>query len=122
MRIGAHDSFRVGKPDFPREAQRLLSAFARRQQAVRLEHFHHLVANPHQGIERRHRLLKHHGDAASAQIAPAVRVKRQQIVAFERDLAGFSGDTVRQQSHQCVRAHRFARAGFTNHADDFARL
>jgi len=87
---------------------------------MRLEHFHDLVADPHQRIERRHRLLKHHGNAASPQVAPAVFIEREQVSAFEGDLAAFGGHVVRQQAHQRVGAHRLARAGFADHADDFA--
>ncbi len=109
-----------GRPTSRASASAFCAALARRQQAMGLEHLHHLVADPHQRIERRHRLLKHHGDAAAAQVAPAVLVEPEQIVALEDDLAGFGRDTVGQQAHQRMRAHRFAGTGFADHADDLA--
>ncbi len=49
-------------------------------------------------------------------------VERQQVLALERDLAGTGADTLRQQPHQRMRAQRFARAGFADHAEDLARM
>ena len=81
VRIGAHAAFGVGQADFAQQAEGLLLPFFRRQQAVRLEHLGDLVADPHQGVERRHRLLEHHGNAAAAQTEPAIRVEGQQVLA-----------------------------------------
>ena len=87
-----------------------------------LEHFHDLVADPHQRIERRHRLLEHHGDAPPAHLAPAIVVKFDQIPALEQDLTGLGGDAGGQQPHERMGAHRLAGAGFADHADDFAGI
>ena len=69
MGVGANDPLGVGQADFADQGEGLLTALLRRQQVMRLEHFGDLVADPHQRIERRHRLLEHHGDAAAAQRA-----------------------------------------------------
>ena len=109
-----------GRPTSRSEAERLLLALLRRQQAMRLEHLGDLVADPHQRIERRHRLLEHHGDAAAAQAEPAVLVEGQQVLAVEHDLAGLGDHGVGQQAHQRMGAHRLAGAGFADHAKDLA--
>jgi len=87
---------------------------------VRFEHLADLVANPHQRIECRHRLLKHHGDAAAAQAEPAILVEREQVLPAKHDLAGLGDHGVGQQAHQRMRAHRLSGTGFTDHAQDLA--
>ena len=120
MGVGAHRAFGVGQADFADQSEGLLTTLLRRQEIMCLEHFGDLLANPHQRIERRHRLLEHHGDAAAAQRQPFRRAERQQVLAVEQDLAGFSRHRFRQQAHQRMRAHRFAGAGFSDHAEDFS--
>ena len=91
-----------------------------RQQAMRLEHLGDLVADPHQRVQRRHRLLEHHRDVAAAQAEPLVLVEGQEVLSLKQNLAGFADDVVGQQSHQGVGAHRLSRTGFADHAKDLA--
>ena len=67
VRVGPHDLRRVGQADLGRERHRPGPALGRGEEAVRLEHLGDLVADAHHRVERRHRLLEHHGDAAAAQ-------------------------------------------------------
>ncbi|MFK4694732.1 hypothetical protein ABIF42_000326 [Bradyrhizobium diazoefficiens] len=60
-----------------------------------------LVADPHDGIERRHRLLEDHGDAVAPDGAHLRFVQRQQIGAFERDRpADDAAGRIGHQPHQ----------------------
>ena len=120
VRIGAHRSFGIGQADLAQEIERLLLTFPRRQQIVRLEHLGDLVADPHQRVERRHRLLEHHGDAAAAQSEPLVFIQSQQVPLIKKNLASLTADRIGQEAHQGVGAHRLAGAGFADHAEDLA--
>ena len=80
MRIGAHRRFRIRQADLAQQVESFLLALPRRQEIMRLEHLGDLVADPHQGVQRRHRLLKHHGDVAAAQRKPAALVQLEEIL------------------------------------------
>ena len=120
MRIGAHRPLRVRQADLAQQLERFLLSLPRRQEIMRLEHLGDLLADPHQGVQRRHRLLKHHGDVAAAERQPRALIKRQQVLPLEDDLAGFRRNVLRQQPHQRVGAHRLAGAGFADDAEDFS--
>ncbi len=95
MRIGAHRTLGIRQADLAQQLERFLLSLPRRQEIMRLEHLGDLVADPHHRVQRRHRLLKHHGDVAAAQRQPRVLVEREQVLPLEDDLAGlgftFSG-------------------------------
>ena len=78
----------------------------------------HLVAHAVDGVERRHRVLKDHGDLRPADLAQLVLRPSQEVPALEADRPG---DLCRlgQQAHHGHGAHRFAR---TRLADDAKNL
>ena len=92
-----------------------------------------LLADADHGIQRRHRLLKNHGDFAAAQRAHDRRRSGDEIVP-----PGCSGGAIsvprgarqpglaaaararRLESHQREREHRLAGTGFADDAERFA--
>ena len=118
--VGADDLPGVGQPDLAGQRHRAGAALLGRQLAVGLEHLGHLVADPHQRVQRRHRLLEDHRDAPAAGIPPAGFVLGKQVGLAEANAAGDRPHRLRQQAHQGVGAHRLARARFADEAQDLA--
>jgi hypothetical protein len=139
MRILAGAEFGFGDGGaFERDdgaAMRIGCAYAR---FVDGDGFFDLRAYAHHGIERRHRLLKNHGDFAAADFADLcggrdgeagaargslswIFVGAAVAIAAARMQPGFAGAARagRRESHECEYEHRFAGAGF---ADDPQRL
>ena len=52
---------------------------------MRLEHLGDLVADPHQRIERRHRLLENHRDPAAAHVLHVAFGEAEKVAPFEQD-------------------------------------
>ena len=88
---------------------------------MRLEHLGDLVADPHDGVQGRHGLLKHHGDPAAPQGAPAALVEGEEILLLEQDLTAGGLEGGGQQAGERIGAHRLAGARFTDDAEDLAR-
>ena len=99
-----------------------LPAFALVELGMDVEHFGDLVAEPHDRIERGHRLLEDHRDAVAADAAHLGARLHEQVVAFEQHAARRRGELAgRQQAHDGVRGDGLARAGLADHANDLAR-
>src|SRR5476649_2873638 len=119
MRIGARDPVRIGQVD---GVDQLPHARRRIAHAMDLQHLGDLVADPHQRIERGHRLLEDHADAVAAQQAHLRRCQREEIAALEGDAAARDLQRRRQQPHDRAGGDRFARAAFAHDAQDLAGL
>ena len=80
-----------------------------------------LVADGKHRIERAHRLLKDHRDAAAADRAHRAGAARGEIDAVEHDRAVEAGEIVRQQPQDRKAGDGLAAAAFADDADAFAR-
>ena len=86
-----------------------------------VEHLGDLVADLHDRIERRHRLLEDHRDAIAANTAHLGGRFQQQVVALEQHAARRGGELARrQQAHDGMGGDGLARAGLADHAHDLA--
>jgi hypothetical protein len=79
---------------------------------VQLQHFADLVAHRVQRVERRHRLLEDHADAAAADAAHRTFAQTHQVLAVEADLAGRVRRVDQPQDRQ--RRDRLARSGLAH--------
>jgi hypothetical protein len=79
----------------------------------------YLVADAHHGIKRRHRLLKDHADAGSANAAHRGFGEREQVLAAKLDAAAHTR-LGRQQAQDGQRGHRLARPGFSDESKDLS--
>jgi hypothetical protein len=72
-------------------------------------------------VERGERLLRHEGDVAADQRAPALRRHRHQIFAREGEPPARYREPGRQELRDRAPHHRLAGAGFADQAEDFSR-
>src|SRR5471032_668809 len=119
MRIVARDPLRIGQVD---GVDQLPHARRRIAHAMDLQHLGDLVADPHQRIERGHRLLEDHADAVAAQQAHLRWSQRQQVAILEGDAAARDSQRRRQESHDGGGGDRLAGAAFAHDAEDLAGL
>ena len=91
----------------------------RPQSFVQLKHLADLIAHRVQRVERRHRLLKNHGDAAAAQAAHLALALAQEVFAGKAD--GAAGDCAVDQAQHRQSSDRFARTRLTDQGEFLAR-
>ena len=108
VRIGTHDAFGIGQPDFPGQVENLALTSGPRQHVVRLEDLSDLVADAHGRVQRRHRLLEDHADRLAAHAAHRPLVDLEKIVPLKQDFAALDMNDRRQKSHQGLGAERLA--------------
>lgn len=127
MRILASAIFGFGHGGlFERSDDAAMQQLSGNLRLVGEDRFFDLRADAKDGVERGHRLLKNHGDFATADGAPACVIERQQIFrssirGVEKQFAADSGSW-RQQAHQRHGEHGFAAAGFADDAERLASL
>ena len=113
VRESARTPLRLGNARFRQQLNRLLRRAASGQAALEAQGLGHLRADGHQRIERRHRLLKNHGDFIAAQRAHLPLGQRQQVarlpVAPGKQRPPLQGRAI-EQPQQAERRQRFARA------------
>ena len=80
-----------------------------------------VVADPHQRVQRRHRVLEHHADAVAAHPAHRRLVQREEVAPLEHRAARHDPPRWIDQPHQRVGDGRFAGARFADQPDDLAR-
>ena len=119
VRPGVEAARCVGDADPVEKGHRLFACRRRRQTPVQAQRFGHLVADGVHRIEGRHRLLEHHGDAVTAQCAPACLALPDQFLAMKPQAARHRG-TFGLQSHQRHGRERFAAPRFTDQAQCLA--
>ncbi len=121
MRIGRKSQRRIGDADALQRGDRArLGCLARQTRMAPAQHVDEMRADREQRIERRHRILKDHGDARAAPGVHRRLGKREQIGAVEHDLAVDAREVGRQQADEAGREARLARPRFADHADDAA--
>ena len=113
--------FRIGNADLIEQFQRAFVQRAAAQAFVQLQHFLDLIADRVARIQTGERVLEHHRDIFADDLAAFLRRRLQQVRAVEGDFIGrdFAGRV--DQAHQRHHRHAFARAGFADYADHFAR-
>ena len=121
VRIGVEPARGIGHLHPLQQLQRTPARFVRRQMEVQPQRLGDLVAHRVQRVERRHRLLEHHADAAAAQLAHRRLVETDQLAPVEADRAA-DLRTLGQQAHQRQRGDRLAAAGFTDQAHRLATI
>ena len=81
----------------------------------------HLQADAQRRIERRHRLLKNHGDAIAADGADFGIVELEQVATLEQHLAGLDpARRRRDQAHDGQGRHALARSRLADDGDGLA--
>jgi hypothetical protein len=89
---------------------------------VRPKRLGDLILDPHDGIERSHRLLEDGAHVAAPHVAPFRLVQGKQVDPAEIDRAGEHLDPARQEPDGRKRRHGLARSGFTDDAERLARI
>src|SRR5699024_9339226 len=79
-----------------------------------------LVPDPHQRVQRGHRVLVDHGDLAATDVPELLLGQARKVTPGEGDAA--TGDLQRlgEQSHDREHRQRLARAAIPHHTDDLA--
>jgi len=85
------------------------------------EPFGDLGTDGHRRVERGHRLLEDHGDAAAAMAAHCLLRQRKQIFAAKRNLSG-DMRRVRKQAQDGQRGDGLAGAGLADQSQRFAGI
>src|SRR5215207_6560690 len=83
------------------------------------EGFGDLIADPHNWVQRRHRLLEDQRDARAPDLAHFALGEGQQIAPLEQDLAAGDAPGRLQQPQDRERGDRLAAPRFTDHAQRF---
>ena len=119
--IGMNQLIGVRQVDVAHDLEHPGIALRRVHAGVDLEHLGDLVADLHHRIERGHRLLEDHRHALAAQAAQLRLRFGEQVLALSRISPSTGFSSLRGiEAHDRVRRHRFAGAGFADHADDLA--
>ena len=90
-----------------------------RKAQVHLRAFGDLVADPHDGVERGHRLLEDHRDRPSANLSEPAGRCRHEILALEQHLAADDLAGAGEEAHDRAQRHALAAARL---ADEPERL
>ena len=104
-----------GDADLHEEGERRLLGLGLGELQVDLERFRDLVADPLHRVERRHRVLEHHGHVGAPQLAQLVVGRVEDLRAVVADGARLDGGEPGEQAHDGPRQHRLAGTGL---ADD----
>ncbi len=96
MRVVASALLRVGNADLGQQVNDSALTFGARQPVMLLQDFANLPADGENRVERRHRLLENHGDAAAGYGTSFRRWQGQHIATLEMCLAGLDNGVGRQ--------------------------
>src|SRR5208337_3603600 len=104
----------------PEEGDRGGARFGRAHDPMANRGFANLLHERMGGIERRGGALSDIGDLRPAQRAPFIRADRSDILAAKDNVAADDVAATARVAHRGEADRRFARAGFTNEANDLA--
>ena len=117
MRIEAKRKARFGQADAVQPVAGAGERLILRQVVMDAQHLGHLIADIHQRVQRRHRLLKDHADAVAANPAQLILGQIQQVLFVQQHLSPRLR-AMRQQAHDRQRRHRLARAALADQPGD----
>src|SRR5882762_7904854 len=81
-----------------------------------------LLAHCKDRVERRHRILKDHGDVVAAHMTHLSVGKLQKVYAFKQYLAGHDLSRRRDQAHDRERRHRLATATLAHQSQQLSAI
>ena len=116
MRIGGKPALRIGNPHLVEQFERAGARRGGRHAFMALDAFGNLLADGHDRIERRHRLLEDHREVASPHVAQRGLVQRGKVGAAETYPPAVDARATRQQPHDRQRRQALAAAGFADEA------
>ena len=87
---------------------------------VQQQHFGDLLADGHRRVEGGQRILEDHGDFRAANLHQLFFRQVGDVAPVEDDLAGIDFAARRQQAHDGLVGHGFARTGFADDGQRFA--
>ena len=119
MRIALPHALGVGQTHLRQHVQHRAAALTGRPIGVCAQQFIDLLAAAHHGVECGHGFLKHHAHGATAQSTQPCLTGVQQGLALQLHHTACHCQFFVQQSHDGGGQHRFARAGFADHAQRF---
>ncbi len=123
MWILVSPAFGIGKADCSQRRQYALAPRRSGQPLMMPEHLGDLITDSDDGIETRHRLLKDHCHAPSANFAHGhFRIAQQILAAQPHGAAADASRRRRYQLHDGQGRHRLAAAGFAEQRVGFARV
>ncbi len=122
VRVGAETLRGIGNADFREQLDHALARGFAAHAAMNFEHFHDLLTDGVQRIERRHRLLKHHRDVVAAHAAHFRFGKVQEVPALKQDFPARVMCGGGQEAEHGKTRDRFSRSGFADDGDGLALL
>ncbi len=120
-RIGAGEPIGIAQPHPLQQSNRLRAGPRARPAAMQPQRFGDLIADAMQRVERRHRLLEHHGDAVAAQRLHLGFAGAGDVAALEANRAA-DLRALGQKTHDGERRNRLAGAGLADDAERLALL
>ncbi len=115
MWIALENALGLGQAHVAEHLDYTLAPLRRSQRGVDLDDLVGLPANRHQRVERHHRFLENHGNAAAADSTDTGGRQRQEVLALVDDAAaGHAHVGLGQQAQDSFGHHRLARPGFTD--------
>lgn len=103
------------------DLERLISERKTIERIVRGNYIADLLSDANHRVQRGRRLLQNQADAGAANIAQFAWRRFQEIFAVKHDDPSLHDSVRRQQAGNCRGERAFSRAGFPEHAENFAR-
>ena len=120
MRIGIVALFRLGNADFPEDIDDLVLCLFLAKVLVQQNCLPNLLSNGVNGVQRRHWLLKDHGDLIAPDAAHFLFRCIQQVSAHEHYLAVYNFTGLFHQLHHAHGGHALAAAAFSHQTYNLA--
>ena len=121
MRVLPDALFRVGDAHLAQHFQHGLAQVRALQSAVDAHHLRKLVADGLHRVQRGHRFLEDHADAAAPHPAHLGLGQLQQVASVQPDGSLYARDPFLQEPHDRQRSDAFAGAGFADQRQRLAR-
>ena len=120
VRVEFVDAFRLVDLHRHQRGQRFGACLLGGNPGVGAQRLHHLVPNRHHRVERKFRVLQHHGNTPAAQFAPLLRAAMQQVHTIELQALGGDDALGCGQAQNRPPGLRLARARFAHNAQPLA--
>src|SRR5205823_1833328 len=121
--IAVNARTRIGNADHLQHRDRVLARCLLRVAEMQARYFHQLAGDPHEGIERAHRILEDHRDALASDFADFLVTQREKVFAIEENFSrdDLSGWRRNQPQDRKIR-YRLAGTGLTDNTQCLASI
>jgi hypothetical protein len=118
--VRRENPLRIGKLHRPHQDERTLPPLGRTHGGVQLEHLRDLLAHRHGRVQRRHGLLKDHGDPVAANATPGALGQPGQLLSLQPDATAHDFEPGCRRPHDRTRQGGLAGARLPDDAQNLA--